>query len=416
MNRFKVLSFVLFSLFFTQVPYDLSTCETSIESNVPSFYKKYFHCVDIKLSESGNYVNLYYNGLAPYDSWYYSSENPNHIPWASQGEEYFLIENAYIAEMDYVISIPVNPVPREDLVIDEFHVDGEVTVNGVTYEYPMGSVGSALNGVNLFNPCASPPDAIEDEAYSFDLYSGHPAGSSGIYHYHTTSAGPLEVLESKMPDVVTSTVPGSAEIEVYGVMCDGAVVLGCTELDGSEPDRSDWDAQNGHVHDMIDESGVTMLENRYHTHICYSELTEEDTDNNGFQEHEFTPEISYYKTPGMGESFDRCAAMSEPIEPDMEADLSVDDELVPSGIYISNAYPNPFNPQTKITLTLENTHKVLLEVYSLNGILVDVLENRIFTPGTYSVAWNAADLTSGLYIVKTTVGELVQSQKVILAK
>ena len=306
--------------------YKLSTCNSSIGSNVPEFFQKYFQCVDIQLSESGNYINIYYNGLPPYESWYYDSNDPNNIGWESQGEGSFLIENAYILEMDYVISIPVNPIPRSDDDSDfaicgqgegcPDEVDGELTANGVTHEYPMGSVGVALNGVNIFNPCAAPPDIIEDEAASFDLYSGHPAGSSGIYHYHTTSKGPLEVLNSKGLVSEQNTTPGDGEIEIYGIMCDGTVILGCTELDGSSPNSSDWDAQNGHIHDLVDETGTILLENRYHTHICYSEITDIDTDGNGFQEHEFTPEISYYKTPGMGESFDRCAAMSVPIEPD----------------------------------------------------------------------------------------------------
>ena len=44
--------------------------------------------------------------------------------------------------------------------------------------------------------------------------------------------------------------PGAGTVEIYGFMCDGTLVLGCTELDGSIPDDSDFDAQNGHVHDI----------------------------------------------------------------------------------------------------------------------------------------------------------------------
>ncbi len=294
--------------------YDLNSCTTDIADDVPEFYQKYFQCVKARMSVSGNYVNLYFNGLAPYESWYYASGNPNSIDFVSQGQGYFQVPNATITTLDYVISIPVNPEARPNLTIDGNTVDGEVGTSN--YEYPMGSVGSALNGVNMFNPCASPGDVIEDEAYSFDYYSGHPAGASGIYHYHTTSAGPLEVMKHKLPSSVTKTTPGQAEIELYGIMCDGVVVLGCTELDGSSPVSTDWDAQNGHVHDIKDESGSTLFSNRYHTHICYNSITENDTDGNGYQEHEFTPEISYYKTSGMGSSFDRCAAMSSPFESD----------------------------------------------------------------------------------------------------
>ena len=290
--------------------YSLETCVTSIDADVPSFFSKYFECVTIKMSESGNYVNIYFNGLAPYESWYYSHNNPNHIDYVSQGQGYYQIPGATILEMDYVISIPVNPIIRENLTIGSYEVDGEV---GYPLEYPLGSIGVALNGVNMFNPCASPPDIIESETYTFDLYSGHPAGPSGMYHYHTNSKGPLEVLYKK--GLTQNTEPGNADIEIFGIMCDGVVVLVCTELDGSEIDKSDWDAQNGHIHDMIDESGNLHFGNRYHTHICYDEITEEDTDGNGFQEHEFTPEISYYQIPGKSFNY-ICGALNEPLEAD----------------------------------------------------------------------------------------------------
>ena len=409
----KVLLLFFLSFGFSQ--YSLETCETDISPDVPDFFQKYFQCVTIRMSESGEYVNLYYNGLAPYESWYYDTSNPNFIPWQSQGQGYYQIQNAYIAEMDYVISIPVNPVPRENLVIDAMQVDGEVTQTGVTYEYPMGSVGSALNGVNMFNPCASPPDIIEDEAYTFDLYSGHPAGSSGIYHYHTTSAGPLEVLQHKMPENITSTTPGDAEIELYGIMCDGTVVMGCTELDGSAVDTSDWDAQNGHVHDIIDEDGTLMFEDRYHTHICYDAITEEDTDGNGYQEHEFTPEISYYQTLGMGVSFERCEAMSSPIEPDADDELG-NESALPYKVGLASAYPNPFNPSTTIEFYVPTYSHVSLYIFDLSGNKISNLADRYYSDGSWSLAWDAAENSSGIYVARMQIGNQISYQKLILIK
>ena len=409
----RVLLSILVSFGFSQ--YNLETCETDISSDVPDFFHKYFQCVTIRMSESGNYINLYYNGLAPYDSWYYEAGDPNAIPWESQGADYFQIPNAYIAEMEYVVSIPVNPDPRDDLIIDAMQVDGEVTQTGVTYEYPMGSVGAALNGVSMFNPCASPPDVIEDEVYTFDLYSGHPAGNSGIYHYHTTSAGPLEVLKHKMPEEVTTSIPGQAEIELYGIMCDGAVVMGCTELDGSDVDSSGWDAQNGHVHDIVDESGNIMLENRYHTHICYDEVTDDDTDENGYQEHEFTPEISYYQTLGLGVSFERCEAMSSPIEPDAEGGLG-NETLVPSEAGFIGSYPNPFNPSTTITFYVDKPSNVSLDIYNISGNKISELGERLYAQGSWKVHWDGAGNSSGLYFARMQIGNRYFNQKLMLIK
>ena len=390
--------------------YSLETCETLIGPGVPDFYSKYFKCVTINMSETGNYINIYFNGLAPYDSWYYAQGDPNQIPYESQGPGYFQIPGAFIQEMDYVMSIPINPIPRSQSNdwIDGQQVNGEVD-GGV--EYPMGSAGAALNGVNMFNPCASPPDIIEDEAYTFDLYSGHPAGQSGIYHYHTTSSGPLEVLASK--NLTDSTVPGQGDIELYGMMCDGVPVLGCKELDGSDLIPSDWDAQNGHVHDIVDEEGTVHFYNRYHTHICYDEITEEDTDGNGFQEHEFTPEISYYTFPGQNNMY-VCNVGNEPIEPD--AVLSSGNELYPIKSDLISSYPNPFNPIVTINYSVNNFINVNLSIIDINGIIIETLVNEKLSPSDYELVWDASEYPSGIYFIKYQTLGFQEIQKITLLK
>ena len=390
--------------------YSLETCETSIGPGVPEFYSKYFKCVTINMSESGQYVNIYFNGLAPYESWYYSQGNPNQIPYESQGQGYFQIPGAFIQEMDYVMSVPVDPIPRNQSNnwITAYEVNGEVD-GGV--EYPMGPAGTALNGVSMFNPCASPPDIIEDEAYTFDLYSGHPAGSSGIYHYHTSSSGPLEVLESN--GLTQNTIPGQGQIEMYGIMCDGVLVLGCTELDGSQINSSDWDAQNGHVHDILDEEGTVHFHNRYHTHICYDEITEEDNDGNGFEDHEFTPEISYYTFPGQSNNY-VCGVSSQPLEDD--SDLSFNNDLMPVISSLVSSYPNPFNPIVTINYTVTNFQNINLSIVDLNGNLVEALVNEKVAPADYSLVWDAGQYPSGIYFIQYKTEGFIENQKITLLK
>jgi len=253
----------------------LDDCETSFGDDVQAFYSTYFSCVTVSVSGSNTVINS--DNLPPHESWYFSDEHGNYIEWASQGDGYYLNPNM-ISTQDLTISIPNEPTSR-GLTINGSLVDGEIGTNN--YEYDMSTVGIALDGCSLFNPLAGPGDDIEDEKYSFDLYSGHPE-MTGNYHYHTTTKGPLEVLEHK--GLIQTPVVGSAEIELYGIMCDGTLILGCTELDGSTPDHSDFDAQNGHVHDISDGTTVHFT-NRYHTHICTETFTS----------HRFTPEIQYYE-------------------------------------------------------------------------------------------------------------------------
>ena len=217
-------------------------------------------------------------GLPPHPSFYYASGSANHVAYASQGEGYY--QNPHqIAVQSLRMVVPDEPVAK-GLTIAASMVAG--LVGSSFEEYGMGAAGLALDSVAIFNPLAAPGDDIDDEKWSFDPYSGHPE-PRGTYHYHTTSPGPLEVLVDA--GVTASSQPGQATVEAYGMMGDGTVVMGGTELDGASPDASDFDAQNGHVHDLVDEAGVTHFAGRYHTHVCPGV----------FDGHRFTPEIQYYE-------------------------------------------------------------------------------------------------------------------------
>tara|TARA_S200000501_G_C20808566_1_gene737332 strand:+ start:11 stop:1282 length:1272 start_codon:yes stop_codon:yes gene_type:complete len=417
-----ILTVFLTSNLLAQEMYTLETCETDIAYNVPQFYQDFFHCVKARVSESGDYVNLYFNAKPPYQTWYYderniaSSDNPNWIPFESFGPGSYQNPNV-IVEQDYVISIPVNPVPRSGITIDASTVDGEV--NTSNYEYPMGTIGAALNGVTMFNSLAAPGDVIENEVLSFDLYNGHPAGET--YHYHTISQGPLEVLQKKLPTVVTNSTPGSAELEIYGINCDGVVIMGCTELNGSSIDTANYsfDAQNGHVHDMIGEDGTEYFTDRYHTHMCYTEITDEDTDGDGYAQHEFSPEISYYKTPNLGVSNDRCGAMSSPIEPD--AVLGLDIDAIPNSFVLYNNYPNPFNPETVIDYDLPESGFVNITVYDINGRKIKELMNSSQSAGFKSVTWDATNMmgqpiSAGMYLYTIQTDNFLETKKMMYIK
>ncbi len=279
----KLYLILLPFLLYGQEELTLENCSTSINYNVSSFFQKYFQCVDVSLNREFYYV-IYTDNLPPHLSWYYPQDSPNHIEYESQGPGYYQNPNS-ILEQNIIISIPLDPVPR-GIDITEFNVDG-IVGNDIN-EYGMGARGIALDGVALFNSLAAPGNDIENEQYSFDYYNAHPQ-MSGMYHYHTTTKGPLEVLEYK--EIIQTPEPGNGEVELYGIMCDGTIILGCTELDGSTPNSDDLDAQNGHLHDLQDEMGEVHFANRYHTHICPEQLTN----------HNFTPEIMYYEDCIMNE-------------------------------------------------------------------------------------------------------------------
>jgi len=255
----------------------LESCAQSLSGDLPTFFGDYFACVDAAVS--GASVVVQTDGLPPTPSSYYPASDPNYVAFDDRGGSHYKNPNE-LGIQNYEMSVPMNPSPK-GITIDASLVDN--SMNSSTEEYGGGPQGIALNGVIIFAAMAAPGDALADEQYTFDLYEGHPAGVT--YHYHFNTPGPLEVLVDR--GFSSSTEFGEGEVELYGIMCDGTAVLGCTELDGSAPDDSDFDAQNGHIHDIDDDTG-TLLSDRYHTHVCPSE----------WPDYPFFPEIAYYDDSG----------------------------------------------------------------------------------------------------------------------
>ncbi|MEZ4689841.1 MAG: T9SS type A sorting domain-containing protein [Ignavibacteria bacterium] len=54
-------------------------------------------------------------------------------------------------------------------------------------------------------------------------------------------------------------------------------------------------------------------------------------------------------------------------------------------------YPNPFNPETKIRFNLNKSSNVSLSIFDATGkVVADLINNKFYTSGDYSVAFNAA--------------------------
>ena len=86
-----------------------------------------------------------------------------------------------------------------------------------------------------------------------------------------------------------------------------------------------------------------------------------------------------------------------------------------------SAYPNPFNPQTKIEFVVPNTGFVKLDVYDLRGHLVRELVACKMDAGKHSVTWNGSSssgkpASSGVYFARYANGESVLSKQLVLLK
>ena len=79
-------------------------------------------------------------------------------------------------------------------------------------------------------------------------------------------------------------------------------------------------------------------------------------------------------------------------------------------------YPNPFNPSTTITYSVPSFARVNIIIYNLLGQKVKTLVNEYQNPGDYSIFFNAAELSGGIYICKLQSGNYFESKKLVLLK
>ncbi|MBZ0180103.1 MAG: T9SS type A sorting domain-containing protein [Melioribacteraceae bacterium] len=82
---------------------------------------------------------------------------------------------------------------------------------------------------------------------------------------------------------------------------------------------------------------------------------------------------------------------------------SVKEDQLPKGYAVSNNYPNPFNPKTRIEVTLANSGNVKLEVYNILGQLVTDVIDKKMNAGTHFMDLELAGNSNGVYIAKTTI-------------
>ena len=103
-----------------------------------------------------------------------------------------------------------------------------------------------------------------------------------------------------------------------------------------------------------------------------------------------------------------------------ESTTAVEDEMdldVPTEFTLSQNYPNPFNAFTLIEYALPRTNHVTLKVYNILGEEVETLVNQFQTQGNYAVAFDATQLSTGIYIYELNIGDsFVTSKKMTLIK
>lgn len=112
---------------------------------------------------------------------------------------------------------------------------------------------------------------------------------------------------------------------------------------------------------------------------------------------------------------DGTFAYSKIVTVDLTTITSVEDEIKYE-FAVEQNYPNPFNPTTQIQYSIPANSLVTLIIYDLLGSQVKTLVNEFQNAGKYSVDFNAAGLSSGVYFYRLSAGQFSETRKLLLLR
>ena len=90
--------------------------------------------------------------------------------------------------------------------------------------------------------------------------------------------------------------------------------------------------------------------------------------------------------------------------------------VIPTEFALFQNYPNGFNPTTEIRYALLSDVHVKLEVYDMLGRLIATLVDGEQSAGYKTVEFNAANISSGIYLYRLTAGDFTAMKKMVIVK
>lgn len=90
--------------------------------------------------------------------------------------------------------------------------------------------------------------------------------------------------------------------------------------------------------------------------------------------------------------------------------------VIPAEFKLYSNYPNPFNPTSKIKFDLPKNSFVKINIFDINGRVVNELVNENLQAGSYETEFSGTNLSSGIYYYRIEAGSFSESKKMILIK
>jgi hypothetical protein len=102
--------------------------------------------------------------------------------------------------------------------------------------------------------------------------------------------------------------------------------------------------------------------------------------------------------------------------PDSTVGIIINENKIPIEYKLYQNYPNPYNPTTNIKYAIPKDGFVTIKIYDLLGREINKLVSENQKAGFYSVQFNGASLSSGIYFYRIQSGSFVQTKKMVLIK
>ncbi len=102
---------------------------------------------------------------------------------------------------------------------------------------------------------------------------------------------------------------------------------------------------------------------------------------------------------------------------DSDISLGIEDyKTNVSSFYLSQNFPNPFNPNTTIKYSIPKSCFVTLKIYDLLGKEIMTLVNEEKSVGNYEINFDGKNLSSGVYFYRIQAGSFSDAKKFILLR
>jgi hypothetical protein len=89
---------------------------------------------------------------------------------------------------------------------------------------------------------------------------------------------------------------------------------------------------------------------------------------------------------------------------------------LPQKFFVDQNYPNPFNPSTTISYGIPRAAFVTAKVFNVLGQEVMTLFSGYQGAGVYTLAFDASELSSGVYLYRIQAGSAVDIKRMVLMK